>query len=385
MQDDRPLIASVNLTTACNLACTYCHAIHRREHLDDEGIDQTARGLGALREPAQIVPFGGEPLSAWRAFQRLVEGSESGGVREFLLCTNGLLVNPERIEYFAAHHVEVTVSWDGVAEANDRLRVYADGTGTSTEIERVFDLFRERYRRRLQLRITVGPDTAQHFAASVKHALDRLGERPGVKICFMPVSTLPWSDYQLAELDGALAESADAIVAARRAGRDVALAYNECIRAHELGRDILFQDQPHAHACLWGVKMIGVDTDGGIFPCHTVVELRKEQRAHLRMGHVSEGVPDLRRRLELMPPPDGNPWHCCWAWNLAGFGDPFRIPEVYRRVYRAFIRESVRVVEALQPADAARARLAAEKLVERTAGWEAQLAGASRPAPGGVA
>jgi uncharacterized protein len=377
--EDRPLIVSVNLTTACNLACTYCHAIHRREHLDDDGIDQTARGAGALDEPVQIVPFGGEPLSAWRGFQRLVQGSESSGVREFLLCTNGLLVNPERIDYFAAHHVEVTVSWDGVPEANDRLRVYADGTGTSSEIERVFDLFRERYRRRLQLRITVGPDTVEHFAASVRHAFDRLGDRPGVKVCFMPISTVPWPDAALAALDEAMRVCADALVAHRRAGHDVALAYNECIRSHELGRDVLFHDDEHAHACLWGVKMLGVDTDGGIFPCHTVVELRKEQREHLRMGNVRDGVPDLRRRLELMPPPDGNPWHCCYAWNLVGSGDPYRVPEVYRRVYRAFVRESVRVVEALQPGDSGRAASEAARLVERTARWEQELGAKARP------
>lgn len=378
---DRPLIVSVNLTTICNLACTYCHAIHRRDRLGPEDLQHTAVHVGALDEPALIVPFGGEPLAVWKEFKQLVESSEAHGTRDFLLCSNGLLANQERIRYFIDHNIELTVSWDGVPEANDKLRVYADGRGTSGEFAALFALLREHYTRRLQVRITVGPDTAQFFAPSVRYLFDALADRPGVKICFMPVSTDAWTPEQLNQLSQGLREATDAWLAAKRAGHDVALAYNECIRSHELGEQILFDDSPESHACLWGVKMLGVDTDGGIFPCHTVVELRQEQREHLRMGHVSEGVPDLATRLELMPPPEGNPYHCCYAWNLVGSGDPFRVPEVYKRVYRVFLDESLRAVSLLAPGKVERATERHALLLERTARWDRELAASARPQP----
>ncbi len=378
--EDRPLIVSVNLTTACNLACTYCHAIHRRESIDDACVTRVAEGVGRLTgEPVQIVPFGGEPLVAWPRLRALVEQSEGHGVRRFMLCTNGLLLDRPKLEYFMDHDVEVTLSWDGVAPAQDALRVYADGRGTSDEIERVFDMIRGVCREPLHMRITVSPDTAAHFGDSVAYVFDRLGDRPGVKLCFMPVSTAPWSEVQLASLRSGLRTAAEALVRHRRAGHSVAFAYNECLRAHELGEQILFSDEPHGHACLWGVKMLGVDTDGGVYPCHTMIELRREQREHLCMGNVADGVPDLRRRLELMPPPEGNPYHACFAWNLVNSGDPFEVPEVYRFLYRAFLEESLRVVEQLVPAQLALAERRAAELLARAARWDEELRGRPRP------
>lgn len=370
--DGRPLIVSVNLTTACNLACTYCHAIHRLANIGEADLAATARGAGALDEPVQVVPFGGEPLVAWDKFQRLVEQSEAAGVREFLLCTNGLLAGDDRIDYFNRHNVEVTISWDGVPAANDKLRIYPKGEGSSADLELIFDRLRAIYEDRLNIRITVGADTARHFGDSVRYIFERLGDRPGVKLCFMPVSTDDWSPEQLADLERGIAAAADATIAGRRRGHDVAFAYNECIRAHELGDQILFEDDEHAHACLWGTKMLGVDTDGGVFPCHTVIELRAEQKAPLRLGEIADGIPDLARRRELMPPPAGNPYHSCYAWNVARCGDPNDTAEVYRVAYRAFIRESVRTVAALEPARAAAAAERAEQLLARAARWDAE-------------
>ncbi|MCA9632322.1 MAG: hypothetical protein KC766_31935 [Myxococcales bacterium] len=382
MQEERPLIVSVNLTTACNLACTYCEAIHRRERIGLDDLDHLANGVGALDEPVQLVPFGGEPQVAWKALEHLIEGGEANGVHDFLMCTNGLLTNESRVDYFNQHHIEITVSWDGVPEAGDKLRIYPDGRGASADVEPIFELLRERYRLRPQVRITVGPDTAAYFARSVEHVLSFLAEKPGVKICFTPVSTVPWPEASLRAMEEALNYCADLLVEHERKGHDVSLAYNECIGVHEIGQQFLFADPEHGHACLWGIKMLGVDTDGGIFPCHTVIELRKESRAHLSMGNVKDGVPDLRRRLELMPPPEGNPFHCCYAWNLAGSGDPFKVPEVYRRIYAACITASERMVRALSPDRAEEAAGRAGMLLERTARWERDLSARTRPSPG---
>lgn len=48
--------------------------------------------------------------------------------------------------------------------------------------------------------------------------------------------------------------------------------------------------------------MLGVDTDGGIYRCRTVVELRRSPRALLAMGHVERGVPGHEERVARMPP-----------------------------------------------------------------------------------
>lgn len=380
VEQSRPLIVSVNLTTACNLACTYCEAIHRRDNLAPGAIEQLAKGLGRLGERAQLVPFGGEPLVAYRALCRLIEAAEANGVRESLMCTNGLLLDDARLDYLTAHHVEITISYDGVA-GGEQVRVHADGRGAAGDIEAMLERLGGRADRQVQVRITVAPATAERFSASVDRVLELLGHGPGVKICFMPVSTLPWPDDALAALERGVAEAAAQVVSRVKSGQRVAIAYNECLRSHELGHELLFDEQPAGRGCLWGVKMLGVDTDGGLYPCHTVIELRREQRAHLAMGHVERGLPALAAREAMMPPRALNPHHCCFAFNLARSGDPYDVAEVYRRLFRACLDASVAMVEALSPGRARCARERAAALLAESVAAEQRLSSSPRPSP----
>lgn len=380
---ERPLIVSVNLTTSCNLACTYCHAIQRREELSPRALEETLAGLEGLREPVRVLPFGGEPLLAWPAFQRLVTGAAARGVSGFFLCTNGLLMRRRHLDFLNDHGFEVTLSWDGVPAANDRLRVARGGRATSAQTERLFGLLAA-CRRRPHVRMTVAPETAAYLGDSARFVYDRLGAT-GVKIYFMPLAAAPWSPEALDALDAGILGAAAAYAEHRAAGQDVSLAYNECVGAHELGEQILFDDRPYAHACLWGVKALGVDADGGLYPCHTALELSAELRAGLRLGRVSDGMPALEARRAAWPELEGNPYHQCYSWNLVATGSPFKAPEVYRRAYRAVIRESVRLVRRLRPERGAQAAESGARLLRRAARWEKEQAALRLPAPGKAA
>ena len=116
------------LTSICNLRCTYCYQDCRSGMTMDW---ETARSaLDALlqshRRELQLHLYGGEPLVAFPLFRRAVEyvraATPEGRTLRIDTTTNGLLLDNEKIDFLAAHEIDVQVSFDGVPAAQDLRR-----------------------------------------------------------------------------------------------------------------------------------------------------------------------------------------------------------------------------------------------------------------------
>ncbi|MEV8511834.1 FxsB family cyclophane-forming radical SAM/SPASM peptide maturase [Dactylosporangium sp. NPDC051484] len=139
----------LKIESRCNLSCDYCyvyesidqswrrqptvmspetvgHIARRiREHAAQQGID----GL-------EVVLHGGEPLLAGHeavAATLATLRDALPGV-QFLMQTNGILIDEEFLELFHRYGVRVGVSVDGGQEATDRHRRYANGRGSYDRI-----------------------------------------------------------------------------------------------------------------------------------------------------------------------------------------------------------------------------------------------------------
>jgi len=163
------LVSSVQLSIsdACNFRCVYCFAdrsdrrsearrrlMNRSEKLMSfetatKAVDTVIDCVKRNGKDRVVVKFfGREPLVNWRVMKRLMDHYGSGegtGVEVRWDCTtNASLIDEEVAREFARHRVNVYVSVDSVAEANDVNRPTAGGEGSFAVIDRGISLLREK-------------------------------------------------------------------------------------------------------------------------------------------------------------------------------------------------------------------------------------------------
>ncbi|NQT15336.1 MAG: radical SAM protein [Planctomycetes bacterium] len=134
----RRRLLTLELTHQCNLACEYCifgkHYPQTRQRSDAPMSLETAKSAVARflsRKPkrSSISFYGGEPLLEFERMKEIIAfaeqlASENGSEVSFNLTTNATLLSEEKIHYFVAHEVAVTISVDGDKESHDRYRVF---------------------------------------------------------------------------------------------------------------------------------------------------------------------------------------------------------------------------------------------------------------------
>jgi len=123
---------AVNITSRCNLRCTFCYA--RDEHTSNPGREVSADGIsGFLRsvkpmvgKPCSLVLLGGEPfLEAEKLFAVADQARRLGMTA--IVSSNGVLITPELARQARRVGLQVKVSIDGSDyRSHDRIR----GRGT---------------------------------------------------------------------------------------------------------------------------------------------------------------------------------------------------------------------------------------------------------------
>jgi uncharacterized protein len=327
-----PLSGNLTLLISrdCNLRCQYCYA--------DGGSYQKGRMLMS-RETAlqalelftrseqgfqfrEIIFFGGEPtlnIPVIRAVcEYLREAVETGCISKFPglgMVTNGTRVSDEFCALVADYNIQVTVSLDGPAQINDRLRVNVAGQGTyqivAGAIQRLQRATQGREpsviectvtRHHLEMGITYD-DLARFFS-------DTLGIR---QHHIVPV--LEWSScgLGLSEADLTAWETA-------MQNRFVSALAEGSLQISRLGTravHILNTKQFNPYLCVAGVTSVTIDSDGAIYPCYTL------NNAACYMGNISDpGVLDSSRFNQILESfvSNSKPRHpqctTCWVRGL---------------------------------------------------------------------
>ncbi len=131
----------------CNLRCEYCFA-----GTGDFGGDRSLMSLEVGKQAIRFVLeksghrrhcevdfFGGEPLVNFPVVQELVkfgreEAAKAGKSIKFTLTTNAVLLNKQARDFLESNDISVVLSLDGRKQVNDRMRPYADGSGSYDEV-----------------------------------------------------------------------------------------------------------------------------------------------------------------------------------------------------------------------------------------------------------
>lgn len=148
----------VEVSTACNLRCTYCFATRPNPKIMDRSvveriIDSLARFNGPGQE-TKYIWHGGEPLLAGLPFFRHVLDVQArladiGYVSRNSIQSNGTLLTDEWVDFLRDNHFGVGSSLDGLKEIHDTKRIGQDGKGS-------YDLVMANIQRARERGLTVG-------------------------------------------------------------------------------------------------------------------------------------------------------------------------------------------------------------------------------------
>lgn len=186
----------LDMTRACNQACTYCFAQNDDErnkdkHLSfDDAVDGLAIVLphtlraGKMRDyRVEFSFFGGEPLLRWGVIEKLVHHIKCWVPcrQHFHVTTNATLVTPEIAQFMAEHNFSTIVSIDGTQKAHDECRIRADGSGTYSAVMRGLETMKKYcpdVLRHTTLRSTFTPQSikTEGIAERVAHLNDLIAQ-----------------------------------------------------------------------------------------------------------------------------------------------------------------------------------------------------------------
>ncbi|MBD5530096.1 MAG: radical SAM protein [Lachnospiraceae bacterium] len=141
----------------CNLRCRYCYAHGGNYDMPAQRMSpQTAEQylskllLGRYRKVDIVTFFGGEPTLCPDTIQTICEFFQNNTnnkmfeeLPQFLMVSNGTLIDERIAELIHKYNIGVTISIDGPMEINDLNRIDAAGNGTFSRIARGIEILNQ--------------------------------------------------------------------------------------------------------------------------------------------------------------------------------------------------------------------------------------------------
>lgn len=134
----------VVLSEKCNLNCSYCGVDKwSKKAIDPYLYLEEFRKMRAQypTEKIKVDFFGGEPLLQMDLIKIIVEEVKKDNNVKFFMPTNGLLLNKDNIQYIIDNNIEVSISFDGLWQDNNRLQL--NGKRTLHRFLESQDLFKK--------------------------------------------------------------------------------------------------------------------------------------------------------------------------------------------------------------------------------------------------
>jgi uncharacterized protein len=320
----------MNVTSKCNLACTYCYeygedriveASRKPRFMNEETARQSVDFMFAESGDSPMVHltfFGGETLLNFKVLKSALAYAKEradtlGKTVDTSLTTNATLLREEIIDWIVENDVGVTVSMDGGREQQDRFRVFNNGMGSYDVVLPNIRMLLERHRRRpVGARVTL---TKQNLDVEgiYRHLRDELGFW---EVGFAPVTTSWQRDYAIQE------DGFEAMLGQFQLLAHEFLQYALGGKHHGFSnvRDTLeeiHKGMSKAYPCGAGLGLMGVATDGDVALCHRFAG----SDTH-KIGSVTAGVDRAKQEDFLTKHHIANKTDCstCWARPLCAGG-----------------------------------------------------------------
>lgn len=323
----KPVVKAMCLHVAhdCNLRCAYCFAAQGDFNgkrclmpleVGKKALDYLIEYSGNRRN-LEVDFFGGEPLMNFDVIKALVfygkkREKETGKHFRFTTTTNGTLLTEDIMAFLDEHMDNVVLSIDGRKEVHDRLRYYADGSGS---FDKIYDKYKAFVKRREdRLYFVRGTFTAYNtaFVDDVRFLADSGFD----SLSLEPVVTKPTEPYALNEshletVFEQYEQLADEIVARFESGKPLNYYHFE----------IDLEQGPCAYkrmaGCGAGTEYLAVTPEGVLYPCHQFVG-----EEGMAMGTLDDPYESLKAPLDFLHAHVFEKEACrtCWARFYCGGG-----------------------------------------------------------------
>ena len=288
----------LNVTSKCNLACTYCYEYGEDRIVPDTGKprfmdEKTARqsidfmfGEAGPGRVVHLTFFGGETLLNFRMLKTALvyaneRASALGKEVDVSLTTNATLLRDEVIDWLVENRVGVTVSIDGGKEQQDRFRVFSNGMGSYDVVLPKIRQLLERHRSRpIGARVTL---TRQNLdvIGIYRHLTQEIGFQ---EVGFAPVTTSNNRDHAIRD------EGFDRMLSQFQQLAYEFLDFTLENRHHGFSNvkdtlEEIHKGMSKAYPCGAGIGLLGVATDGDVGLCHRFAGSDEH-----RLGSVFDGI-----------------------------------------------------------------------------------------------
>ncbi len=270
----KPLHLVLKLTLACNLRCSYCYvSAGTGKGMDIETGKRTiGEFLKISRHRCRVLFHGGEPLLAFDVLKELFQWGREEAKRQrkdlsFSVLSNGTIMSDEMIAFFKRNDVSLAFSLDCSQEAQDRNRIYPDGSGSYEKVRATLD------------RVS-GAGLAFNLVTVVNRhnwkTLDDLVplmKRYGVRTVtcnplFFGGRAMEARDLGIrgAEYFEGMRKLLDALIAYNRSGQDKLYELNMSFLARNL-TNLDYTYMCLASPCGAGMATLSVSPNGDVYPC----------------------------------------------------------------------------------------------------------------------
>lgn len=317
-----PVGLSLFLTTACNLRCTYCYASAGDAAPERMPLETARRGIdfvirNAIDRKAGGIELtyhgGGEPTVHWSVLTRSLtyarEQTKAHGLSlNASSATNGML-NDRQIDWITANLNGVSLSFDGLPEAQDRHRIRPSGRGSSSRVIHTIRRFDE-VGFDYGIRMTATAELIPFMADSVDYIFTE----------FRANSVQVEPAYQIGRYaDQPSAETEEFLAAYREAQR----------RAEKHGRELTYSGARLGiltnHFCAVSQDLFALLPDGTVSSCFEACSHRNPYSEIFFYGQPDKATDgysfDMKRVERLRGQAVQNREHCrgCFAkWTCAG-------------------------------------------------------------------
>ena len=304
----------LDLTEACNLACTYCFkwqkkAVHMDEATAMAAIDWLLESSGDYNGELKVNLMGGEPLLRFDLIQKIVpygkcRARQLGKRLHFGCTTNCTLLTDQMLSFWRRFGMGFHCSIDGIPEVQNVNRPMLGGGPSSSEVEKNVRKILA-YRPSVMARATITPQSVGVLYESAKYFADL-----GFKLMgFKPAMNCHWTDNDFEVLNKqwqTLGEFyIDRLIEGEPLEIDDFTAGLSSIHS-AAGRE--------GHTCGAGRGLVMIDPRGDIWPCHRFGP--HQCAGQFRLGKLGEPFNDRLRSafLRLNVHIDGKPGcHRCKA------------------------------------------------------------------------
>ncbi len=283
---------TLSLTHRCNLACRYCYAGNSRKPdmqlaTAKQCIDTALASLPAGRS-LDLGLFGGEPLLRFDLVREIVTYTYRRTREIFVpvrigITTNGTLVSPEALDYFAEQGINLCFSIDGPEDVHDRNRCHHNGSGSFVEVVDNLELAIQRLGV-VEVNAVVGPDTL----FDVPRTLDFFINLGVPVIHLSPNIKATWPREACDHFDDIYRQVAEQYIACYQRGKEIALNIID-------SKAILFVKGGYSPSdkCSMGDGEWGVAPSGNLYPCERFIGEDDDQTFSL--GNIRTGLNQARR------------------------------------------------------------------------------------------